>query len=382
MSAGYYGTAAPQQQPASYGSVYYGSGTAGEITQAAVLENRKRGIDALNDFLADVKRRQFDPASYAEVGHRLLQLQSLGMPVQGVSDYQHPAPLLGSGAHQTSAAGAHHTGPVPQYQYSLPRLPDLRTKSDLVNIDQFLEQMQTTVYENSTQAAAAGYPQSGITLPHAGNGFRASNSPPQLHSSTTTSGAPAAPIMASTPSASGTPALTPPSSGMSSTSGYSPISLPSVHGASPDPQTMGGLYPSLPALSSAADMHSTFGASAAPSSGLGSAFDVDARRRFPGGRLQQSVQVKDKMDLVEEEEKDGASTPKPSSSESRKSPEGDDESYDDWIGNIRVIEGLRGMIAIALEHKEYDDENKDIAHEDEAKEVEISYPVIGSEAAI
>ena len=45
--------------------------------------------------------------------------------------------------------------PPMHHPYSLP-LPNLRTKSDLLNIDQFLEQLQSTVYENPNHAAAAG----------------------------------------------------------------------------------------------------------------------------------------------------------------------------------------------------------------------------------
>jgi len=84
----------------------------------------------------------------------------------------------GSGGTMTQAA-SHH---VPQHQRSLP-LPNLRTMDDLVSIDQFLEQLQSTAYENSNHAAAAGVTQPGGHYVHTGVNYRSSNSLPNMHAS-------------------------------------------------------------------------------------------------------------------------------------------------------------------------------------------------------
>jgi hypothetical protein len=47
-------------------------------------------------------------------------------------------------------------------------MSNVRTKNDLINIDQFLEQMQNTIYESDENVAAAGVAQPGAHYVHGG----------------------------------------------------------------------------------------------------------------------------------------------------------------------------------------------------------------------
>jgi len=269
---------------------------------------------------------------------------------------------------------------MPQHQYALPPMPNLRTKNDLMNIDQFLEQMQSTVYESSNAAAAAGVQQPGAHYTHQTVNFRHSHSPPQTvnhdlghMNSNVSSSHVTAPMMAthSTQSnASGTPALTPPSSSVSYTSGHSPASS---HGMSPTSRhssTAAAAYPSLPAVTLGYSPHSN----AAPTSTLGTNFDSDLRRRYSGGMLQRSARS-------EMEISDDSRTPSPTirktevsnnidpalsgvQSPAQQSDSGDsarDRAEEAWIENIRVIEALRKFISDRLERKEYVDDDNDVS---------------------
>lgn len=371
---GYY---APQQ-PSSYGPVYYPVSHGGDLGQHAAYDNRKRGFEALNDFFGDAKRRQIDPSSYAQVGQRLMQLQGIPIHGGGLSDYVSAGPTMISVEGHGGQGG--HGGPMPQHQYALPPMPNLRTKNDLMNIDQFLEQMQSTVYESSNAAAAAGVQQPGAHYTHQAVNFRQSHSPPQTafhglgHMNSHVSSAHVtAPMMAthSTQSnSSGTPALTPPSSSVSYTSGHSPVSS---HGMSPTSRHSSAAtaaYPSLPAVSLGYSPHST----TAPTSTLGTNFDSDSRRRYSGGMLQRSA--RSEIDVS-----DDSRTPSPTIVKTDvpnnidpalsgvQSPgersDGDDSARDRaeeaWIENIRVIEALRKLISDRLERKEYVDDDDDVS---------------------
>ncbi|RDW71105.1 putative pH-response transcription factor pacC [Coleophoma cylindrospora] len=390
--AGYY---APQQQASSYGPVYYPVNHGGDLGQHAAYDSRKRGYDALNDFFGDAKRRQIDPTSYAQVGQRLMALQ--GLPIHGgIQEYIPAGPTM-------VAVGGHggHSAHMPQHHYALPPMPNLRTKNDLMNIDQFLEQMQSTVYENPNAAAAAGVQQPGSHYTHHGINFRQSHSPPQtqvhmpMGSSHMSSSHISAPMMHQSHSAqsdAGTPALTPASSAMSYTSGASPASYTSghspvtQHGMSPQSRhgsTSSAAYPSLPAVTHGYSPQST----TAPASQLGTNFDSDPRRRYSGGMLQRSAMSRAEMMDVS----DDSTTPSPKlapkespkldtivktevtnnidpalsgvSSPSVSSESGDsaaDRAEAIWVGNIRVIEALRKLIAERLENKEYEEEADDV----------------------
>ena len=284
---------------------------------------------------------------------------------------------------------------MPQHQYALP-LPNLRTKNDLMNIDQFLEQMQSTVYESSNAAAAAGIQQPGAHYTHAGINFRQSHSPPQTsihnlsHLNSHNTGAPMMAQHSAQSASSGTPALTPPSSSVSYTSGHSPSytsghSPVSSHGMSPTSRhssTVPAAYPSLPAVTMGYSPHST----TAPTSTLGTNFDSDPRRRYSGGMLQRSaaprselIDASDEIAAASPVSKETTPTPTilksevvnnidPSlsgvSSPGATSESGDsarDRAEEAWIENIRVIEALRKFISDKLERKEYDDDEEDVA---------------------
>ncbi|KAI9816461.1 MAG: hypothetical protein M1827_001593 [Pycnora praestabilis] len=398
----YYGA---QQQPnSSYGPVYYAVSGGGDAGNSAAFDPRKRDYDVLNNFFGDAKRRQIDPTSYADVGQRLVALQGLQIPVQSgniLADYQaSPAMIHAGGDH----------GPMPQHQYSLPPMPNLRTKNDLMNVDQFLEQMQSTVYESSNHAAAAGIAQPGA---HYGLILRHSNSPPapqqtsshqmdihQMHTGVS------APPMVATSSHSthgGTPpGLTPPSSTVSYASAHSPGSQQSTQGISPHLRgSTSGLYPHLQGHSAATEMPGLYSqpASSAPSSSLGPAFDPDQRRRYSGGMLQKAnnpSRADEDVDMSDSTASPpNATSPEASSdrgealadkvknfeittdlidpelsslgqTESRESAA--DKAQEAWVDNIRVIEALRKFIAERLEKGQYDDSDDGTMkteHEDE-----------------
>jgi hypothetical protein len=392
------------QQASSYGPVYYPVSHGGDIGQHAAYDTRKRNYDALNEFFGDAKRRQIDPTSYAQVGQRLMALQGIPIHGGGLADYIQAAPSLVS----VDGHGGHHHAPLPQHQYALP-LPSLRTKNDLMNIDQFLEQMQSTVYESSNAAAAAGIAQPGAHYTHAGVNFRTSHSPPQtaLHnlSHLNSQNSHVAPMMSSQSTqsnASGTPALTPPSSNVSYTSGQSPVSSHGMSPVSRQSSSVSAAYPSLPAVSLGYSPHST----TAPTSTLGTNFDSDPRRRYSGGMLQRSA-----PSALEQRESDDSSNPSASPrsptntitrtevtsnldpalasvpSPGSVSESGDsarDRAEEAWIENIRVIEALRKLISDKLERKEYEDDEGDTemggveARGEQASEKssEISYPTL------
>lgn len=399
------------QQPTSYGPVYYPVSHGGEVSQHAAFDSRKRNYDALNDFFGDLKRNRIDASSYQQVGQRLVALQ--GIPIQGgaiSADYMQAAPSLVSvDGHGGGGGGGHH-GHMPQHQYALP-LPNLRTKNDLMNIDQFLEQMQSTVYESSNAAAAAGIQQPGSHYTHSAINFRQSHSPPQTaihnlsHLNSHVSGAPMVATHSSQSTSSGTPALTPPSSSVSYTSGHSPVSPHAMSPTSRHSSTMSAAYPSLPAVSMGYSPHST----TAPTSTLGTNFDSDPRRRYSGGMLQRSANPPrsiGRMDVSDDSTTpspkeatphpeivrseissnidpalSGVSSPGVHSESGESGDSARDRAEEAWIENIRVIEALRKFISDKLERKEYEDD-EDVsmsgtdAKTDAEKSSESLYPVL------
>lgn len=392
--AGFYG--GPPQNSA-YGPVYYA------VNQTQQLNNdyeiRKRAAyDALNEFFGDAKRRAIDPATYYDVGQRLMGLQGVQLPVLGgggggyqgggMSEYGHGGAMV-----------AHATHPPMHHPYSLP-LPNLRTKSDLLNIDQFLEQLQTTVYENPNQAAQAGVHQPGAHYVHTGAGYRSSHSPPGLSSSHSQSSH--ATAIGST--SAETPALTPASSVMSYGSQHSPGAAHSASNVSPTSRaSIGSMYPTLPSVSAMSDM-----SAAAPSSGLAPAFDADGRRRFSGNLLQKAAP--DRHDGDHMDTSSDSSSPRdrrdseqdslhhnvnqlnihsPKVDPALRSPsvgsdaptETGDSSQQSWVENIRTIERLRQFLKDRLDAGEYsDDEDNDVKHEHERRmsddDAHNLYPVL------
>lgn len=397
---GYYQPQQPQAYQMGYYPVQHHTADVGHHA-AAQYDQRKRGFDVLNDFFGDAKRRQIDPTSYPQVGQRLMSLH--GLPIAGGSlvDYMPPQPMMAMNGH-----GGPQVASMAQPHYSLP-MPNLKTKSDLLNIDTFLDQMQATVYESSNQAAAAGVHQPGAHYTHQAVNFRQSHSPPQAATQniamTMGQQAPAtthtAPMMnqAHSPQSS-TPALTPTSGNVSYSSGHSPSSAP---GLSPSDSSRHGSttsagYPTLPAVSSVYAPHSA----TSPVSTLGTNFDSDPRRRYSGGLLQKAAggqRFEAPAYTSNPSPATGAKQlphPNPSSASNIdpalsgvSSPGADSESARDraeeiWVENIRVIEALKRMVAERLERHEYeedpvDSQNRPAEHgQEQVKQEQSLYPVL------
>ncbi|KAI3177022.1 transcriptional regulator family: C2H2 zinc finger [Penicillium roqueforti] len=373
----YYQPHPPPQapNPHSYGNVYY---ALSQGQEGGHPYDRKRGYDALNEFFGDLKRRQFDPNSYAAVGQRLLGLQALQLPFLNgpVPEYQQmPASVAVGGGGGYSPGGSQAPG------YHLPPMSNVRTKNDLINIDQFLEQMQNTIYESDENVAAAGIAQPGAHYVHGGMNYRATHSPPtQLPPShvTATSSAPMA-ASAHSPSV-GTPALTPPSSAQSYTSNRSPISMHHAHRVSPPHESGPGMYPRLPSATVADSMAAGYptASGAAPPSTLSGAYDHDDRRRYTGGTLQRArpadrAATEDRMDISHDVKDDGERTPKaihiseslidPALSGTSSDPDQEDVKRTAqaatevaerdvnvaWVEKVRLLENLRRLVSELLE---------------------------------
>lgn len=378
---GFYG--GPPPQNSAYGPVYYAVNPGQQLNNDSYEIRKRAAYDALNEFFGDAKRRQIDPSSYYDVGQRLMGLQGIQLPVIG--GYQ-------GGMGEYAAAGgplvAHPTHPpMHGHGYSLP-LPNLRSKSDLLNIDHFLEQLQSTVYENPNQAAAAGVQQHGAHYVHTGAQFRNSHSPPGL----STSHAPSSHATAVASAATETPALTPASSVMSYTSQHSPGPGHAANAVSPTSRApMGSMYPTLPSVSAMSDM-----SAAAPSSGLAPAFDNDGRRRYSGNLLQKSAPDRENPEdeARRGSEQDGLHhnvhqlnihSPKVDPALSMRSPSqtpteqpGDAQQHSSWVENIRTIERLRQFIKEKLEHHDYidDDDHNGVKGESRNEDAENLYPVL------
>lgn len=318
---------------------------------------QRRNLDVLNDFFGSLKRGNIDPSSYAQVGRSLMPLQTGGGGGGGgVATEFMPQPphLLASAAPPQQQQQQHN--PMAQH-YFLPPIPNLRTKNDLEEMDVLLEQMQTTIYDNS---GASPTPNT-----HA---FDLRNNPSPLARPTLVNDhyANAAVSAAHMPSpltalshssqSGGSPAVTPPSSGASYTSGHSPSA--SSTGMSPSSRqapavmatSVGTIaYPHLPTSSGVA-----YPGSAAPTT-LGSSFGPDDRPHR-GGMLQSASR---KVRPEEEDRrqqrqgsKDGSATASSPSASSDTSSE--PESYDQWLNNVRMIESLREYIKTRLTRQEYD----------------------------
>merc|ERR1711939_1160512 len=142
-------------QYGNYGSVNYPNNSAMADIQS--MDTRRRAIEALNDFLGDIKRRAIDPGNYYDVGQRL-QSANLPLPIStgygystgnsyssnNNSSYSTASSLLdsfnnsGNLGMSSSNGGSMSQGPLTQ-SYSLPLPSNARTKQDLVEIDKFLE---------------------------------------------------------------------------------------------------------------------------------------------------------------------------------------------------------------------------------------------------
>ncbi|KAK3357511.1 hypothetical protein B0T25DRAFT_579565 [Lasiosphaeria hispida] len=335
--ASYYHQPHQHQAPAYHAPMYYSQqpqtmGSRGDFMghhQAASFDTRnKRGFDDLNEFFGSVKRRQVDPTSYAQVGrslmpiHGALSLQTGGIAIDSMPQAPH---TLGMGS-------ASH-GPLHQHYY-LPPMPNLRTKDDLQQIDHILEQMQATVYENT------GSPNSHFAPADARNPSPTYATRPPVDPFAAAQVA--SPLSAPTHS-TGTPAVTPPSSSMSYTSGHSPSASSSGMSPTSRHSSTSVSYPSLP---------SRPGLPYPSSSALGSNFTHN-ERRLSGGVLQSANNRagSDRAPTPKAVESIASSVSSPSG----ESESGETESYDDWLQHMRTIEHLRHIIQSRLKHHEYED---------------------------
>lgn len=392
-SGQYFQPPPPPQTHSSYGNVYYALNHGHEANHGS-YESKKRGYDALNEFFGDLKRRQFDPSSYAAVGQRLMGIQGLQLPMlTGGAEYQTmpaPAPVaVGGGG---GGGGYSSAGPQPAPAYHLPPMSNARTKDDLVTLDHVLEQMQNTIYESDENLQASGVGQPGAHFVHGNNMHYRPSPPTQLPRShvAATTAAPAVSNLttAQTPS-TGTPALTPPSSAQSYTSGRSPASLPGAqHVTPPHNEGSTSMYPRLPAATVPDGMTAGYptASSTAPPSTLGGVFDQDDRRRYTGGTLQrarpQERENSAEMDISQSGNEDGERTPTGKEQVSKSETEAriasnliDPALSSDaqdvqrtaqaatevaeradtrWVEKARLIESLRGWVSSRLERGEFD----------------------------
>lgn len=340
----YYAHGAPQ----AYGPLgYYGqpipNHRAEPLGYGAATYDRRRGYDDLNDFFGHAKRRSLDPANYAHVGRSLMPLHgALSVHTGGLgTQYMTAAPAL------PAIGGGHSAHSAMDQHYYLPPMPNLRTKGDLEQIDQILEQMQSTVYENSGSPPSSHYPssfdlrhQSPVARPNPGNDHYAVSAAQQMPS----------PLSAVSSTTGNTPAHTPPSSSLSYTSGHSPVSSSGMSPGARHGSTSTVAYPSLPATTS-------FGSSTI--STLGSTFGGNDQRRLSGGMLQRASGSRRASDDSERATTPKAEAMSPASQSDDSDINGEPEPYESWLQNVRVIEFLREAIRDRLKGGQYSDSEGD-----------------------
>lgn len=325
----------------------------------------RRNLDLLNDFFGSLKRGNVDPASYHQVGRSLMPLQSGGGG--GVATDYAPQP-----PHLLSAPIGHN--PMAQHYY-LPPIPNLRTKNDLEEMDALLEQMQTTIYDNSGTSPTPNT-HAFDQMRHNSNGYATSSAAAAAAAVSAAHMPSPITAMSHSSQSGGSPAVTPPSSGASYTSGHSPSA--SSTGMSPltrqvpsiIPTSVGGsiAYPQLP--TSGVSYHS----SAAPAT-LGSSFSQEDRPHRSG--MLQSISRKVATAKAEEERQrreSAVTAASPSAASDTSSGSSEPESYDQWLNNVRVIESLRDYIKTRLTRQEYD------AARERAEGRELPPPYAGRDA--
>ena len=239
-----------------------------------VPEPRKRELDTMDDLFRAIKRREIDPASYRQVADALAGLHGvdLTMPVSVAAPQTNMSALHG-GAQQQSVA-------MPQTSLGLPPLANLKTKTDLLNAQHWLEQSHSTAYEEALAASTHG------AMQHHGQYAAHMGSPPP----------------AATAALSPVPSLTSRASSYSTGHGGTPSTqpaLPVVHPSSLSPMPFkldpttsgmspGTVYPRLPTGSHAGDVSAAFGSvgSLHATAGLETTFGGDRRLHYSGGMLQ------------------------------------------------------------------------------------------------
>ena len=365
-----YSYAPAHQSSFSYGNVSYAVDHEGN---SHPVESHKQGLESIKNLVVDTQRGSFDPTSYAQIGSRLSAIQSSQLPFL-------PGHSMGDYQSTVSGDGPEASVYAPTAHYSLPMVPNLRTKDDLLNADHVFQAMQSTIYDNANNVAAAGLGQPGAHYVQ-----RQSHSPPGLHlpNAHNASFAPASRASPSHSNHDRTPALTPPSSAGSHDSDHSPRSVHSTSGMSRLSPV--GMYPTLPGSTSDTVSHPS---SMAPTSTLRSQSEYQHRRG--GGRLQKAAPSRtpksdDVMDTSDDNPKKAFSSSSSVASPILKSlthrntdfsssnldpalggiaspssgemDEGAIKDNEEWVGNARTIEALRTWIKQRLENREYTDDN-------------------------
>ena len=355
-----YSYAPTHQASYSYGNVSYAVDHEGN---SHPVESHKQGLESIKNLVVDTQRGSFDPTSYSQIGTRLSAIQGSQLPFlpgHSMGDY-HPAPS-GEGPESSVYASTSH--------YSLPMVPNLRTKDDLLNADHVFQAMQSTIYDNANNVAVAG-----VHFP------RHSHSPPGVHLPTAHNTSFAHNMRASPTHSNhdATPALTPSSSAGSHDSDHSPRSIHSNSGISRAPPA--GMYPTLPGSTLDTVSHPS---SMVPTSTLRP--QPEHQHRHSGGRLQKAApshppKLEDVMDTSDDGPKKSFSSSSSAASPVSKqlthrnndfsssnldpalggvaSPssgemsEGAIKDNEEWVGNARTIEALRNWVKQRLGNHEY-----------------------------
>lgn len=367
--------------PGGYGPVYYNMPQSANFAGTQLTENRKRHHDMLDQFFGDAKRRQIDSSQYMDLGAQFGGPQNLPLALGNGFESGGGGGGFGAGYGGPMHRGDEYsggpatmsmsTGPA----FSMP-FTNAKTKNDLMSIDQFLLQLQNTVYEHSGQAQprAAGATEANNGIDPGLRDSPPNSLPGMSHTDSTAS------------SVVDTPGLTP---GSSHISNYSPTSAHSQHNrdypASSRASTGNTAYPTLPPAISAND--GIFGGQSAhygaqnsmPPAGLGSPYeDQEARRRYSGGYLQRAQPPtsrsphsngSDESQSAEQDIKGGQmegtereQMPPPSQRPDREGSTGSansDEKLEAWVQNMRVIEAIRRFVQGRLQNGEYEEESNE-----------------------
>jgi hypothetical protein len=318
----------------------------------------------MNDFFGDIKHNRVAPVYTPEITNRLAGLNHILPVIQG------------------GAAAVDYQAPVANHaHYQLPQLANLRTKSELLDGENFLNALSNTLYESANTAAAAGIHQPGMHYAAAQLGFRSSQSPPQHalhtpphHRSPAARVSPpgtSASMMAheSSRSSHGTAVLTP------------PLAPHSLHQTSMG-HSSAASYPSLAALASGeSSVTYTATAGSAPISSVDSSFDRNKGQRVSTGLLQRAAPGLEDFERISESPSpklrspsqasdrlaEGLKTVEISSSlidpmlagedkgKGRRSNSGSSASdkNDKWLEAIRVVEVLKDFVAKRLADRDY-----------------------------
>ena len=313
----YYQPAAPQQ----YGPVYYSHAAQDPGYDSGIY--RKRGFEALDRLFGDIKAHSFDTNSFPAIQQRLSELQGLQLPTLMPPPGHHLPPAY-------QPVGQNNGIELPE-SYSLPPMSNVRTRADLTSLDRILEQMSNAVYESDAHAANA-YNNQSHYVNYSTQYARNQQAAPPLSMSAASMAAQAGHHHSGSISENAsTPALTPPSSAQSYTSGQSPLSS---H-LQLNQATAAPMYPSLPTSAGMDGQYPNTGN--APT--LGPAYDSDMHpRRYSGGMLQRAQPARrgstEAMDLSPE----GSATPPAGKEANKASPEADviDPNLDPALGGSGV----------------------------------------------